>query len=90
MEVKIVEQKKQKLVIELVGEDHSLPNALRSELNSIEGVKTASYNIAHPMISSPVLMIETDSKTDAKEALLAAISSLESKNKALLKKVSAK
>lgn len=90
MEINLIEDKKHKIVIELFAEDHSLPNALREELNNVEGVKIAAYNIKHPMIANPVLIIETDQKTDAKEALNQAISNLESMNKSLQKKVSAK
>jgi DNA-directed RNA polymerase subunit L len=70
MEIKILEQSKTKLTIEIVGEDHTLCNALKEELNKDKGVKIASYKIEHPLTANPIMLIEAD---DAKKSLESAV-----------------
>ena len=86
MELNIIEDKKSRMVFELVGEDHTFCNALTSELWEVKGVKTAAYNIRHPLVGIPKIILETDSKTDPKKALKTAIASIEKKNKEFLTK----
>ncbi|MBU0930289.1 MAG: DNA-directed RNA polymerase subunit L [Nanoarchaeota archaeon] len=78
MEIKVLEQEKNKLKIEITGETHTLCNAIRNELWNNKSVEIAGYQLEHPMVSSPVLMIETE-KEDPKKALLNAASSLKKK-----------
>lgn len=85
MEVTILEETKNRLVIELKGEDHTLCNALRRELWDQKDVKAAAYNIDHPVVGHPKLIIETSGK-DPKAVLQIAIESLKKKNNDLLKK----
>ncbi|MCM2324985.1 MAG: DNA-directed RNA polymerase subunit L [Candidatus Woesearchaeota archaeon] len=82
MEIKILEDKKKRLVFEIIGEDHTLCNALRDELWNDKTVTIAVYNISHPIIGIPKFIIEAD---DPKEALKGAISRLKKKNNELLK-----
>lgn len=70
MEVKVLEQSKNKLSIEIVGEDHTLCNVIKEELNTDSTVKAATYSIEHPLISNPVMVIEGD---DPVKSLNAAI-----------------
>ena len=81
MELNILEEKKSRMVFELMGEDHTFCNALTSELWSTKSVKTAAYNIEHPLVGIPKIIVETDSNTSPKKALKSAVSSLEKKNK---------
>ena len=60
MELKIIEEKKNRLVFELDGETHTLCGALRKELWNDEHVKVAGYNIEHPLINKPRFVLETD------------------------------
>ncbi|OVE75002.1 DNA-directed RNA polymerase subunit L [archaeon D22] len=70
MEMNILEESKGKLMFELVGENHTLCNALREELFNDKDVEVASYNIKHPLTSSPRFIIEAkDPKKSIKEAL---------------------
>ncbi len=82
MEIKVLEQTKNKLKIELVGQSHTLANALTKELWNDKNVAIAGYNMPHPQVSSAILIIET-SKSDPKKALTGAISRLKKDNKAL-------
>lgn len=73
MNITILEEKKNKLVLEVSGEDHTLCNVLVKKLNSQKDVKHAVYAIDHPLVGIPRVMIEAK---DAKDALKKAISEL--------------
>ncbi|MBW2992623.1 DNA-directed RNA polymerase subunit L [Candidatus Woesearchaeota archaeon] len=60
MEVKILEDKKKRIVLELEGEDHTFCNLIKKELWNDSHVKVAAYNIDHPMIGKPKMIVETD------------------------------
>jgi len=71
MEIKIIEESKNKIIVEVQGEDATLCNALRKELMNDEAVKTAAYAKKHPMIGSPYIIVETSGK-NPRDALLEA------------------
>jgi len=72
MEVSIVEESKNKAVINVKGEGHTICNAIRKELWNDEHVKTATYAIEHPLIGTPQIIVETDG-ADPRKAVLAAV-----------------
>ena len=78
MKLKILEEEKNKLKIEVIGETHTLCNVIRNELWENKSIDVAGYHIEHPMVSSPVLFIETE-KEAPKKALMNAASSLKKK-----------
>lgn len=82
MEIKVLEKNKNMLKIEIVGEDHTFVNALRKELNNDKDVKIAGYGLAHSLVSNPVLIVETSSKSP-KTALLDAVKRLKDSNNEL-------
>lgn len=82
MEIKVLEKTKNMLKIEIVGEDHTFVNALRKELNNDKDVKIAGYELAHSLVSNPVLIVETSSKSP-KAALLDAVKRLKESNSEL-------
>jgi len=87
MEVKILKSDKNSISVELIGEDHTFANALRKELWNNSDVKLAGYNIEHPLISNPVLVVDGDGKQDPKKMLLKAAEELRKKNLALIEKL---
>jgi DNA-directed RNA polymerase subunit L len=60
MELNFIEDKKNKIVVEIRGEGHTFCNLLKAKLNE-KGAKTAAYRIEHPLIGVPKLMVETSS-----------------------------
>ena len=68
MEIKITEDKKNRLVFEIEGEDHTFCNLIKKELWNDEHVKVAAYNIDHPMVGKPKMIVETDGE-DPRKAL---------------------
>jgi len=57
MEISILEESKGKLEIEISGENHTLCNAIRDELFN-HNIEIAAYNIEHPLISNPTMLVE--------------------------------
>ncbi len=82
MELKILSSEKDSLKIELIGEDHTLANALRNQLWKDSGLKMAGYNIEHPLVSNPVLIVEGN---DPKKMLSNAVAELKKNNSELIK-----
>ena len=87
MEIKILEEEKSSIKIEIIGEDHTLANALRKELWNDFHIKIAGYNIDHPLVNKPLFIVQTTSKEDPKKALLKAIESLKKSYQDLLVQV---
>ena len=80
MEIKILDDKKNKLIVEVKGVDHSLCNILKSELWNDKHVKTATYSIRHPQISVPQIIVETDGDLSPRNALMNAVQRLHKTN----------
>ncbi len=68
MEIKVLEKSKNKLVVDVKGESHTLCNALRQELWNDSHVKVAAYDVKHPLIGVPHIIVETDGE-DPKKVL---------------------
>jgi len=76
MELKVLEEKKNKLVFELVGETHTVCRALQKELWQDSHVKAAGYDVAHPLINKPTFLVETDG-ADPKKTIISALKRVE-------------
>jgi DNA-directed RNA polymerase subunit L len=75
MEIKVLEDKKNKLVLAIEGDTHTVCNALVKELWNDKHVKVAGYRIDHPLISIPNLCVETDG-ADTRKTISAAVKRL--------------
>ena len=80
MEIKILDDKKNKVVLEVKGADHTLCNAIKAELWNDKHVKIATYSIRHPQISVPQIIVETDGEESPKNALINAVQKLHKTN----------
>jgi len=81
MKLNIEEKDPKYWIVEVVGEDVSLPNLLSEALVNDSDVEFAACVVEHPMVSSPKLVIRTKSKS-AKSALDRAVKSAASQLKA--------
>ncbi len=81
MELKVLEKKKYKLIFELEGADHTLCNALKSELWKEKAVTVATYTVKHPLLAVPKFILETKDE-EASKVLLKAIGKLKKEYKA--------
>jgi DNA-directed RNA polymerase subunit L len=71
MDVKILEEKKNRMVFTIEGDGSTLANLLKKELWNDEHVKAAGYNVEHPLINIPTFVVETDG-ADPKKTVSAA------------------
>ena len=75
MEIKIIEDEKNKLVFEVNGVSHGFCNMLKEELLKDNHVKIATYRVEHPIVNIPKILVETDG-ADPKKAVLSAVAKL--------------
>lgn len=73
MNIKVLEEKKNKIVFELDGVSHGFCNLLKTELWNDDQVKVATYAIRHPLVDKPSFVVETDG-IEPKKALVNASS----------------
>jgi len=66
MEINVLEEKKGKMVFELIGASHTLCNVLKKELWKDKHVKNTGYVIKHPLVGKPEFMVETDGEDPRK------------------------
>ena len=75
MEIKIIEDKKKRMLFNVEGGSHTLCNILKEELWNDSNVKVSSYSIRHPLVGVPQMIVETDG-TEPKKAITSAIGRL--------------
>jgi DNA-directed RNA polymerase subunit L len=84
MELKVVEESKNKLVIDVKGESHTLCNVLKRELWKDKNVKVSGYYVDHPLVGTPRFVVETDGG-NPKDALLTAVKNVKKDCDAFIK-----
>lgn len=84
MEIKVLEESKNKLIFQLVGADHTFCNALKRGLIEVKGVEVATYAIEHPQVGIPKMLIETKGAVTPKAALAKAVKVLQEASKEFL------
>ena len=84
MELSVLSEEKNKLKLGIKGETHTFCNMLREELWEDEHVKVAGYTLEHSLAGYPIMLIETDDKSDPRKSLQKAAERLKSRNKELL------
>ena len=69
MELELIKKENGSMQIKIVGENHTLCNLLRAQLNQDESVASAAYNIEHPLTESPKFYVQTKKGKSPKRAL---------------------
>ncbi len=87
MELNILMDKKNKLIVQVKDGDHTICNALRKELYNDSHVKNAGYTIRHPLVGIPRIIVETDTSTTPRKALIAAAERLKKANEQMRKAI---
>ncbi len=82
MEVHIIKEDKDIIEVNIVGEGHTLCNILRDELWSLDDTSFVSYNLKHPLVSTPILALKVK-KGKPRKVLIDAVESLKNKTKEL-------
>ncbi|WP_456475408.1 RpoL/Rpb11 RNA polymerase subunit family protein [Candidatus Pyrohabitans sp.] len=86
MEIKVIRENESELEFELAGENHTFCNVLRRALNQKDEVEAASYRIAHPLLSQPVVYLRVKAgievpRTGEKEVEITAVPGIGPKRK---------
>ena len=76
MELKIIEDAKNKLVFEAKGVSHGFCNMLKEKLLEDSHVKVATFRVAHPLVNVPTILVETDSDKTPRAAVSDAVKKL--------------
>lgn len=84
MDVKVIEDKKDLLIFELPGLDHTFCNHLKKELYNDTAVKEATYTIDHPLVGTPKFLLHTDGKKAPRTVLKDAVKRIKDTNKDFL------
>jgi DNA-directed RNA polymerase subunit L len=75
MEIKVIEEKKGRMIFELNGVSHTICNLLKKELWSNKHIKNVGYTIKHPLVGKPEFTVETDGE-DSKKIITSACQKL--------------
>ncbi len=88
MNINIISESKNKIIFTLEGADHTVLNLLKDELYNVEGVLAASYNITHPLVKLPRVIVKTNGKMNPRDAIKTAIKNTKKKLSDFRKQVS--
>ena len=77
MEIKIIQDEKNKLVFEIKGVSHGFCNMLKEQLLQNSDVKIATYKVEHPLVNIPKFLVETTG-ADPKKCVADAVKKLKS------------
>jgi len=69
LNLKVLQNTKNELKIEIQGEGHTFCNLLQHALLQDRGVEMAGYDVPHPLIPSAILYIRTKRETSPRKAL---------------------
>lgn len=69
MELSVIEETPKRFVFEAKGQDHTIFNLIKLKLWTNKHVKVATYNIAHPLVGVPRMIVETDGETKPRKAV---------------------
>ncbi len=83
MELKVTGAKN-KLEVDLIGEDNTFCNLLCKTLQKDPDVVYAAYNISHPYVAEPKLIVETKGKKKPKNVILNAAEAIKKDNSEFL------
>jgi DNA-directed RNA polymerase subunit L len=79
MEIKILEETKNKLKFVVKDEDHTVLNMLKEELWKDENVKISAYRIDHPLVGVPEMTVEATQGNNPRKAISDAVKRLNKK-----------
>ncbi|MBI2133859.1 DNA-directed RNA polymerase subunit L [Candidatus Woesearchaeota archaeon] len=88
MEINIVEETPKKIFLEVKGEGHSLLNSVKTALWSNKHVKVSTYNLDHPLVGIPRMLLETDGEIKPRKAIIEATEKLQTDLSKLRKDIS--
>lgn len=82
MEIQLLKEDKDLIELKIIGEGHTLCNVLRNQLWDSEDTSIVSYNLKHPLVSSPVFVLKVK-KGKPRKVLLDGVQALKEETKEL-------
>jgi DNA-directed RNA polymerase subunit L len=73
MDVKIVENKKDSLRVEVYGTDHAMMNLIREKLSADKDVEFSTYSEPHPLLDGFVITVKGKKPEDSLKTAIAAV-----------------
>ncbi len=86
MQFQIIEDTESKFQAELIGADNTVCNIIIKELWKQPNIESAAYNIEHPLVGNPKILVEVK-KGDAKKVLQNVCKTIQKTNADLLKQI---
>jgi DNA-directed RNA polymerase subunit L len=81
--VKVINRTSNELKIEVKDEGHTFCNLLESVLLEDDDVEFAGYNIRHPLVTNPVIVVRTKGNISPEEVLRRAVEKILQRGKEL-------
>jgi len=81
MNLKVLEKEPNKLRMEIEGESHTFCNVLQKILLEDETIEVAGYDIPHPLVSNPIIYVQTKGKRHPETALREAAEKIRTRSK---------
>jgi len=81
MNLKVLERNSNELRLEIEGEGHTFCNVLQKVLLEDGTIEMAGYDIAHPLVTNPVIYVRTKGKRHPETALREAAEKIRGKDK---------
>tara|TARA_B100000315_G_scaffold230001_1_gene240059 strand:+ start:559 stop:834 length:276 start_codon:yes stop_codon:yes gene_type:complete len=75
MEVNVLEREKNRMKIEFVTQDRTIPNLIAKEMWNDSSIVVSGYTLKHPQTANVTALIETDKK-DVKKVVLDNLASM--------------
>ncbi len=69
MKIRVLDRTLNELRVEIEGEGHTFCNALQKALLENDAVEMASYDVPHPLVSSPIVYVRTKKRRSPEAAL---------------------
>ncbi len=81
MNVKVLDKTPNEIRLEIEGEGHTFCNVLQKILLEDETIDMAGYDIAHPLVTNPVIYVRTKGKRHPETALREAAEKIRNRDK---------
>jgi DNA-directed RNA polymerase subunit L len=81
MKIKVLERTSNKLKIEIEGVGHSFCNVLQKALLDEDGIDITGYNQPHPLVSNPIVYVQTKGQLKPEIAIQNAVKRIRKQNK---------
>ncbi len=84
MELDVKEKTKNRIVMDVKGGGHTFCNILKKELWKDDRVKNTAYNVDHPLVGNPELVVQVKRGNEVTDSLVDAVDRIHDMNEEFL------